>query len=192
MTHSPAPAPDACREAFNRWVTDMEYGSYSTGIREDGAYSSSHTHLMWLAWQASRQASTLLDEPELVEAVRKAIGREIYAEGYDEDETGTKWQRDTLAAAQAALSVARQHIEGRIRDDLRFEKDMHKITTKKLNEYIDRVKELEKRQPELAATIETLACALEQAKLFAFAHGRVIHAVDDALLAAAPFRTKGE
>ena len=62
---------DACREAFEAWVIRTPYGRYSTALRGDSKYDSSHTQLMWSAWQA-RGEFEAQQRPDL-RVVREAL-----------------------------------------------------------------------------------------------------------------------
>lgn len=47
------PSPLPCeREAFENFAENNWLGHYCISRLEDGRYSSSHTQLMWLTWQA--------------------------------------------------------------------------------------------------------------------------------------------
>jgi hypothetical protein len=50
-----------CREAFEKWAVSTEYGSYLVRRAADGKYESSHTQIMWMAWQAAWNAAKLPD-----------------------------------------------------------------------------------------------------------------------------------
>src|SRR4051812_28093015 len=80
---SPTEQPDVCRAAFERWVVAMECGSFSVG-RDGDKYSSSHTHLMWLAfkeaWKPERESGepmvpkwSLDSQIEISNALRKEL-----------------------------------------------------------------------------------------------------------------------
>lgn len=60
------PNDKACREAFEKWAVDMDYGSFSIGKHPNGKYASSHTYLMWLAWQAAwNERATMRESGEV-------------------------------------------------------------------------------------------------------------------------------
>ena len=46
---------DECRAAFEKWGKTSEW-RYGYGRRTDGSYESSHTQIMWEAWQAGGSA----------------------------------------------------------------------------------------------------------------------------------------